>query len=161
MSATARVAERIRQHLNAEDAAVAATHDGILLVCPPHDADRHLEMRLRDVADVEIAFVVSTKPGSPFEQVFVGPSGEADAVLHDVVAFIEDLVTERLVLAWDARAIRGGRRFLPPTALTPEILQHTAWVVSWRGTHDWPPRHPPAKGRGQDRESAGNKGEPL
>lgn len=138
MSASARVAEQLRQHLNPEDAAVSVARDDTVAIAPPSgDSNRLIEVRVRAIADLEVAFVVPSKPGSPFEQVFTGPHEEADAVIRETVAFVCDLIAERMVLAWDSRPLRGGRRFLKANDLTPAALRHFAWVVSWRGAQDW------------------------
>jgi hypothetical protein len=137
-SASTRMTEMLRQHLSPEDAAVVIACDGTIVIVPPsRGSDRVLEVRIRGAADLEVAFIVPTKPGSPFEQVFAGPAGEADAVVHEVVAFVCDLISERMVLAWDRRPLRGGRRFLEASDLTPAALRDLAWVVSWRGIRDW------------------------
>jgi hypothetical protein len=101
------------------------------------DPHRFLEVRLRDPADLEIAFFVASKSGSPFEQMFTGPSEEADAVGREAVAFVCDLIAERMVLALDPTPLRGGRRFLRIGDLTPSTLRQLAWIVSWRGARDW------------------------
>lgn len=138
MSASARVAEQLRQHLNPETAAVSVARDDTIAIAPPSgDSGRLIEVRVRDVADLEVAFFVPTKPGSPFEQVFTGPPEDADMVLHEAVTFVCDLIADRVVLAWDSRPFRGGRRFLNASDLTPAALRHFAWVVSWRGGRDW------------------------
>ncbi len=98
---------------------------------------RRLEVWCRGPADLEVAFHVPGKQGSPFEQVIAGPAAEEDAVLEAAVRFVADLVRERRVLAWDRRLLRGGRRFLEAGELAPETRRRLAWVVSWRGTWNW------------------------
>ena len=90
---------------------------------------RHIELRIRADSDLEVAFIVPSKPGSPFEQVFSGPTPEAGMVRREALAFVSDLVAERIVLAWDAQRLGGGRRFLKASDLNPETLRHVAWVA--------------------------------
>jgi len=135
---SARVAGQLRQHLGREAVVVSTPRDDtVALADPSGDSDRLIEVRIRDHSDLEVAFFVPTKPGSPFEQVFSGPTSEADLVLREALSFVGDLIAERVVLAWDSRPLRGGRRFLKPSDLSPHVLRQLAWVVSWRGTHDW------------------------
>jgi hypothetical protein len=134
-----RVADQLRQHLRPESVAASVTtprDDTIAIANPSGDSDRLIEVRIRDDSDVEVALFVPGRPGSPFEQVFSGPVSEADLVLREALTFVGDLVADRVVLAWDSRPLRGGRRFLKASDLNPETLRHLAWVVSWRGTHD-------------------------
>jgi len=138
MSASARVAEQLRQYLDSGDIAVALIRDDtIAIACPSGDSDRLIEVRLRGAADLEVAFIVPTKPGSPFEQVFSGPTDEAEMVLREALSFVCDLIADRIVLAWDSRPFRGGRSFLMASDLNPDAFRHLACIVSWRGTRDW------------------------
>ena len=140
MIESARVADLLHQHLG--PAAVAASiatprNDTVTIADPSGHSDRVIEVRIRDDSDVEVKFFVPGKPSSPFEQVFSGPTPEAEMVLREALSFVADLIADRIVLAWDSRLLRGGRRFLNASDLKPESLRHLAWVVSWRGTHDW------------------------
>lgn len=135
-----RVAEQVRRFLESDGVAASvatARNDTITFADPSGDSDRRIELRIRADSDLEVAFVVPTRAGSPFEQVFSGPPPEADVVLREALCFVRDLLVERTVLAWDARSLRGGRRFLKTGDLNREALRQFAWVVSWRGTHDW------------------------
>jgi hypothetical protein len=142
MSETGEVTERLRRRIREaiaerDGAVVRAADDAIRILPPPARAGQLLEVRVRDAADVEVAWFVPGKRGSPFEQCFVAPAEEADALAREVVEFVCDLVAERRVLAWDSRLLRGGRRFLGAGELAPSALRQLGWVVSWRGTHDW------------------------
>ncbi len=102
-------------------------------------AGRRIEIRVRDDTDIDVAFHVPEKRGSPFEQVITGPSEDAAAVQASVVEFVSDLVAERTVLAMDRRFFKGGRRFIQLSGLRPAGLKYVSWVVSWQGTHDRDP----------------------
>lgn len=140
----ARVAEQLRRQLSPDEASVAVVSDELIEVASPSaDSDRSLEVRVRGAADLEVAFLVPSRQGSPFEQCFIGPAEEADAVIREVVAFACDLIAERVVLAWHSGLLRGGRRFLEASDLSDAAKRRYAWVVSWRGTRDWPPDERP------------------
>lgn len=132
------IAEQLRQNLNPKDADVAVTPDGTIEIVPASDSfSRSIEVRVRSGADLGVSFIVPTKRGSPFEQVFTGPAGETDPVVREAVAFVCDLTAERVVLAWDSRPLRGGRRFVTASDVCSAIRRDFAWVVSWRGIRDW------------------------
>lgn len=138
MKLTERVAEQLRRQLNSEDATVTIANDHIIeIASASSDSGRSLEIRVRGAADLEVAFIVPSKPGGPFEQVFAGPVEEADKVIREACAFTCDLVAERVVLAWDPSLLRGGRRFLKASELTAAAKYDYAWAVSWRGGQDW------------------------
>lgn len=133
-----KIVEQLRRILTPEVTINVRTNEDTIEIAPASGpTGLRLEVRVRSTADLEVAFVVPSKTGSPFEQVFVGPPEEEDAVVEEVVGFVADLVAERMVLAWDARWFRGGRRFLRIDELTPDALRHLAWVISWGRSHDW------------------------
>jgi hypothetical protein len=107
---------------------------------PAGRAGQRLGIGVRDVGDVEVHVHVPDKSGSPFEQLFVGRDADAAELVGEVAGFVRDLLEERLVLAWDGRLFRGGRRFLPPSALSARVRRSLRWVFSWKGTHDWTAR---------------------
>jgi hypothetical protein len=131
------MAERLRGRIGSEVAVVVADDRLIEISSSSGQSDRTLGVRIIGAADFEVAFFVPSKPGSPFEQVFSGPDGEADMVIDEVVSFVCDLIAERLVLTWHLGLIRGGRRFLKTADYRLAVKRDFAWCVSWRGRHDW------------------------
>lgn len=120
--------------------------DGCVLGVVVHDAlevtsvrrpGHRIEIRMRDCADFDVAYVVPEKPGSPFEQVIAGPREDSADVLQSVVDFVDDLLWERIILGWDARLFGGGRRFLRAKDMDATARTRLEWVVSWRGSYDW------------------------
>jgi hypothetical protein len=111
--------------------------DTICIGLPSSLKGRALEIRIRGVSDIEVAFVVPGKKGSPFEQLFVGPSAEETSLIGEVVSFVSDIVNERVALAWASGVLGGGRRFLRARELGPAERRKYAWSVSWAGSLDW------------------------
>ena len=122
-------------HAGNSIARVAA--DTLRISAPPTRPGLSIEVRARGRFDLDVAFFVPDRRGSPFEQVFVAPQEEADRLMQEVVQFVRDLLEERRVLAWDSSFLRGGRHFLDLNSPQLATHRHLAWVVSWRGTHDW------------------------
>ena len=138
MTSIARIAELLVQHLDPEDAAVAVTTDDIVeITSPVGGLDRAVQVHVRDIAELEIAFVVPSRSGSPFEALFTGSIEEEDAIIDAAVNFVSDLIGERVVLAWDSRLFRGGQRFLSASEFSQSAKRQFAWAVSWSGEHDW------------------------
>lgn len=108
-NSTADITNRLRQALRQEQASVSVIDSATICIDPPSSlAGRALEIRIRDVSDIEVAFVVPGKTGSPFEQLFVGPSADETSLIGDVVSFVSDIVNERVALAWDPAWLGGG-----------------------------------------------------
>ena len=73
----------------------------------------------------------------PYEANDTVPDEGKAEVLEEWARFVADLVEERLVLVYRRGWLKGGRDFIEPTELTPELRQRLEWVASWRGTYDW------------------------
>ena len=94
-------------------------------------------IHLRPDGDLQVEFHLPKQRGSPFEQLFVIPEETAEEALDEAARFVSRLLAEDLVLGWDARVLRGGRRFVSP--LEARQSTHFAWTASGRGTYDTPP----------------------
>ena len=135
---TAEIAEQLRHVLRPEQASVIVSNTETIRVDSPSSRVEHaLEVRRRAMGDFEVAFVVPNKKGSPFEQLFVGPGLEESLVIREVVAFVSDIVNERVVLAWESNGLRAGRRFLQAQAIGSAERCKYAWGVSWAGALSW------------------------
>ena len=131
------IVDQLEQGLAGEGAVVTRrNHDSIDVSDPSTKPGRQITVLVRDDGDVDVAFHIPEKRGSPFEQVIIGSTEDAEGVLASVVRFVADLVGERLILIWDKRLLSGGRRFIAPADLSATMLKHCSWVVSWRGTYD-------------------------
>ncbi len=138
MKTAEKIGEQLRGILTPNVTIHVRTIDDSIEIAPASgDPDRRLEVRVRGTAELEVAFIAPSKPGSPFEQVFAGPPEKEAAVAAEVLGFVCDLIAERIVLTWDVRWFRGGRRFLRPDELTAASLRHFAWVISWARSYDW------------------------
>ena len=130
--------KRIADVVDLDGCVLGVARQDALEVTSVGRSGHRIEIRIRDCADFEVAYVVPGKPGSPFEQVIAGPREDSPAILQSVVDFVDDLVQERIVLGWDARMFGGGRRFLKTTDMDATARSRFEWVVSWRGSYDWP-----------------------
>jgi hypothetical protein len=137
MKQTRELCQRLLAAVPETAGTVREEQDAIQISAPASRAGHQLEVRVRDVSDVEVAYFVPGKRGSPFEALFTAPPNEADALADEVVEFVCDLLAERRVLVWDSRLLRGGRRFPRASELTPAVRRHASWMVSWLGTYDW------------------------
>lgn len=96
--------------------------------------EQRLIVRPRGDGDIQVEYHDAGKRGSPFEMLLLG-DGEAECA--EVAArFVADLISERVVLAYERSLLTGGRRFLRPEKLNREGPAIFAWVTSWRGTYD-------------------------
>jgi hypothetical protein len=103
----------------------------------PH---RHLEIQFRSDGDVDVAFFLDNVKGSPFEQQFIVHAEPEEEAARAISAFVEDILTELVVLVW-LRGPTGGRRF---THAPLTETQRVRWAASWLGTYD---RNLPVSGR--------------
>lgn len=71
---------------------------------------KQLRIELREDGDIQVESHVAGKRGSPFETMFVIPSGEEEPASEDIADFVEKILDERIVLLMDARFLRGRRR---------------------------------------------------
>jgi hypothetical protein len=137
MNAVDEVADRLRDELKWSDAAVAVSGEVISIVSPSSVTGRSIEVQVDRPADITVAFLIPGTRGGPFEAVFTGSPHESNAVVHEVVRLVGDLVAERSVVAYDSRWLRGGRRFLKASDLSSPSRPKVRWVRSWSGSHDW------------------------
>ena len=136
MSTTERIVERLRAALATTGTHVESLEDRLIGVAGSPKPGRRITVYVRDDLDFDVAFHVPEKQSSPLEQVIVGPAEEVNEVQSAVVQFVTDLVCERLILLMDKRLIRGGRKFMMVSEMSPSTLKHASWIASWRGTYD-------------------------
>jgi hypothetical protein len=98
---------------------------------------QRLVILLRSDGDIQVEYHVAGKPGSPFEELFDVPAGQEMPAIEEVIQFVRDLTTERLVLAYARGVFQGGRRFLTPNSVGEHERRNLQWVTSWQGTYDW------------------------
>ena|ERR1044071_530696 len=107
------------------------------LPSPTRPAEQQLAVLLRPDGDIQIEYHVAGQRGSPFEWL-LGPCARREQeCVTEAKRIVVDLLAERLVLAYDGRLFRGGRRFVSPSELGAAGRRHLTWVTSWRGTYDW------------------------
>jgi hypothetical protein len=92
---------------------------------------------LRHDGDIQVEYHIANKKGTPFEALFPLSKGQEAEVIENVSAFVADLLSERLVLAYAKSWLKGGRRFLVAPNITESERHTLRWITSWFGTYDW------------------------
>jgi hypothetical protein len=95
---------------------------------------KRLRIELLAGGDIQVVFHELGKRGTPFETMFVIPSGEEEPASEDIADFVEKILDERIVLLMDGRFLRGGRRWVSPERISG--FRKVDLVCSWAGTYD-------------------------
>ena len=104
---------------------------------PVRPESQRLVILLRQDGDIQVEYHIANKKGTPFEVLFPLCEGQEGEVIENVSAFVADLLSERLVLAYAKRWLKGGRRFLVAQNITESERRTLRWITSWLGTYDW------------------------
>jgi hypothetical protein len=98
--------------------------------------DRFMVIQLRHDRDIQVEYHVDGERKKPFETFFVHPAGQEKDAIESIVAFVADILAERLVLV-DTKSIFGERRFVKRDSLSDLDRRRLSRSISWLGSYDW------------------------
>jgi hypothetical protein len=103
---------------------------------PAQLRDRSMVIHLRHDRDIQVEYHIDGERKRPFETFFLLPAGEEKDAIASIVAFVADILAERLVLV-DTKGIFGERRFVKRDSLSDLDRQRLSRIISWLGSYDW------------------------